>query len=241
MYMERFRLDGKTALVTGAARGIGLAISHALSEAGARVVMADLDPATLEDAKQQLNDAGYHPETIELDVTRSSEVNEAANELTERGITIDILVNNAGISISNSPAETMTDDVWQKVMNVNINGLFYCCRTFGAAMLERRNGVIVNLGSMSGIIVNRPQEQCQYNASKAAVHQLTKSLAAEWATRGVRVNAVAPTYVETALTSFVYDDDEMYGHWVGNTPMNAWDSRMKLRPLFCFSPAMLPA
>ena len=114
----------------------------------------------------------------------------------------------------------MDDATWLKVIDVNLNGLFWCCRTFGKSMLEMGGGNIVNVGSMSGFIVNRPQEQAHYNASKAGVHHLTRSLAAEWATRGIRVNAVAPTYIETELTSFGYDDPKMFQHWVGGTPMN---------------------
>jgi NAD(P)-dependent dehydrogenase (short-subunit alcohol dehydrogenase family) len=112
----------------------------------------------------------------------------------------------------------MSDEDWSSVIDINLNGLFWCCRAFGKPMLDRGRGAIVNLGSMSGYIVNRPQEQAQYNASKAAVHQLTKSLAAEWAPRGVRVNAVAPTYIETAMNAYVYEDENLMRHWIGGTP-----------------------
>ncbi len=116
---------------------------------------------------------------------------------------IDILVNNAGIARSETPAETVADEHWLNVIDVNLNGTFWCCRAFGKHMLAAKSGSIVNIGSMSGFIVNKPQEQCYYNASKAAVHHLTKSLAAEWGARGVRVNAVAPTYITTPLNAFV--------------------------------------
>ena len=112
----------------------------------------------------------------------------------------------------------MSDEAWSTVIDVNLNGTFWCCRAFGRAMLSEGRGAIVNVGSMSAEIVNRPQEQANYNASKAAVHHLTRSLAAEWAPRGVRVNAVAPTYIETELNRYVYDDPEMLRHWVGGTP-----------------------
>ncbi|MEO5613462.1 MAG: SDR family oxidoreductase [Cypionkella sp.] len=132
---------------------------------------------------------------------------------------LDVQVNNAGIAISNYPAETMSDEIWSKLIDVNLNGVFWCCRAFGKHMLVRGKGAIVNVGSMWALIVNRPQEQANYNASKAAVHHLTRSLAAEWAAPGVRVNAVAQTQIETEMNKYVYDDPEMYYHWVGGTPM----------------------
>ena len=155
-----------------------------------------------------------------LEVTDAAAVQNAHDAIVDRHGRVDILVNNAGIAISNHPAETMTDQVWNKVIDVNLNGLFWCCRAFGRSMLKQGSGSIVNVGSMSGFIVNRPQEQVNYNASKAGVHHLTRSLAAEWGARGVRVNAVAPTYIETDMNTYVYDNPEMYRHWVGATPMN---------------------
>jgi NAD(P)-dependent dehydrogenase (short-subunit alcohol dehydrogenase family) len=130
-----------------------------------------------------------------------------------------ILVNNAGVAMSNVRAEDTSDEHWRFHIEVNLNGLFWCCRTFGRQMLEHGKGAIVNVGSMSGFIVNKPQPQSFYNASKAAVHHLTRSLAAEWGQRGVRVNAVAPTYIETPLTRFGMEDASMYPTWLEMTPM----------------------
>ncbi|CCN36551.1 D-arabitol dehydrogenase [Vibrio nigripulchritudo SO65] len=223
MYLEKFKLTGKTALITGGAQGIGFEICHALLDAGASILITDINSHALEKAQSALNDLaqekGTTIQTLVLDVSDSEAVNNAAETLSNNGTSVDILVNNAGIAISNHPAESMTDEVWRKVLQVNLDGVFYCCRAFGAQMLTRGEGVIVNMGSMSGYIVNRPQEQAQYNASKAAVHQLTKSLAAEWAERGVRVNAVAPTYIDTEMNRYVTQDKEMYRQWVDNTPM----------------------
>lgn len=197
MYLEKFRLNGKTAVVTGAAQGIGLACAEALAEAGAKVVIADRDPKAAVTGCAGLTAKGYNAETVTMDVTDSARVSEVADQLVSRHRRIDILVNNAGIARSETPAEQVTDEHWLNVIDVNLSGTFWCCRAFGKHMLTAKSGSIVNIGSMSGFIVNKPQEQCYYNASKAAVHHLTKSLAAEWGARGVRVNAVAPTYVAT--------------------------------------------
>jgi NAD(P)-dependent dehydrogenase (short-subunit alcohol dehydrogenase family) len=219
MYLEKFKLGGKTAIVTGAGQGIGLACADALAEAGAKVVIADRDPDAAAKGHASLKAKGYDAEIVVMDVTDSGVVSNAADQLVARYGKVDILVNNAGIARSETPAETVTDEHWLNVIDVNLNGTFWCCRAFGKHMLAAKSGSIVNVGSMSGFIVNKPQEQCYYNASKAGVHHLTKSLAAEWGARGVRVNAVAPTYVETPLNAFVKDNPRMFDAWIGGTPM----------------------
>jgi NAD(P)-dependent dehydrogenase (short-subunit alcohol dehydrogenase family) len=219
MYLEKFRLAGRVAVVTGGGQGIGLACAEALGEAGARAVIADRDPAMAEAGCAQLKAKGYTVEAVVMDVTDSERVSQVASELAARHGKVDILVNNAGIARSETPAEKVADEHWLNVIDVNLNGTFWCCRAFGRHMLEAGSGAIVNIGSMSGFIVNKPQEQCYYNASKAAVHHLTKSLAAEWGARGVRVNAVAPTYIETPLNAFVKANPRMYDAWIGGTPM----------------------
>jgi NAD(P)-dependent dehydrogenase (short-subunit alcohol dehydrogenase family) len=219
MYLEKFRLDGKSAVVTGGGQGIGLACVEALAEAGARVVIADRDAKLAEAAMAELKKKGHDVAVVDMDVTDSARVTEVADQFAGDYGKVDILVNNAGIARSETPAETVTDEHWLNVIDVNLNGTFWCCRAFGKHMLQAKSGTIVNVGSMSGFIVNKPQEQCYYNASKAAVHHLTKSLAAEWGARGVRVNAVAPTYIETPLNAFVKSNAKMYDAWIGGTPM----------------------
>lgn len=219
MYLERFSLKGRIAVVTGGARGIGFSTSEALAEAGALVIIVDMNGDAASEAAEKLIAMGYKAESETLDVTSSTAVNSTRDAVIARHGQVDILVNSAGIARSNIKSEDMTDDEWLTVMDVNINGMFWCCRAFGKSMLAAGKGAIVNVGSMSGFVVNRPQEQAQYNASKAAVHQLTKSLAAEWAPRGIRVNSVAPTYIETEMTNYVYDDPELMKYWVGGTPM----------------------
>src|SRR6202022_459017 len=188
MYLEKFKLERKTAVVTGAGQGIGLACAEALAEAGAKVVIADRDPKLAEAGCASLKAKGLDVEIVMMDVTDSGRVAEVADQLASRYGGIDILVNNAGIARSETPAEQVTDEHWLNVIDVNLNGTFWCCRAFGKHMLKAKAGTIVNIGSMSGFLLNKPEEQSYYNASKAAVPHLPKPLPAEWGARGVRVN-----------------------------------------------------
>jgi NAD(P)-dependent dehydrogenase (short-subunit alcohol dehydrogenase family) len=219
MYMKKLDLTGRNALVTGGGRGIGLACAEALAEAGARMVIADYDMAVAAEGQAALAAKGYRVDVVKMDVTKPDEVTKVADDLAGQGRTVEILVNNAGIARSMTPAETVADEHWLNVIDVNLNGVFWCCRAFGKHMLAQKKGSIVNIGSMSGVIVNKPQEQSYYNASKAGVHHLTKSLAAEWGTRGVRVNAVAPTYINTPLTAYAAENKAMFQTWLDMTPM----------------------
>ena len=220
MYLKKLQLDKRVAVVTGGGQGIGYACAQALAEAGAKVVVADMKPDGLKKAVSDLKAMGFKAYGVTLDVTKSKDVDAAVTEIVLDHGRVDILVNNAGVAKSDVRAEDTSDAHWRFHMDVNLDGLFWCCRAFGREMLKQGKGSIVNIGSMSGFIVNKPQPQSFYNASKAAVHHLTKSLAAEWGTRGVRVNAVAPTYIETPLTAFgIKENPEMYKTWLDMTPM----------------------
>ena len=234
MYLEMFKLTGRVALVTGGGRGIGLACAEALAEAGARLIIADRDAALGDAGRAALRAKRLDAEVVIMDVTDAARVTQVANEVVSRHGRIDILVNNAGVARSETPAEKVTDEHWLNVLDVNLNGTFWCCRAFGSHMLRAKSGAIVNIGSMSGFIVNKPQEQCYYNASKAAVHHLTKSLAAEWGARGVRINAVAPTYIATPLMSSSSQTPRCMMHG-SREPRWAASARWKRSlPSFCF-------
>ena len=218
-YLDKYDLTGRVAVITGGGRGIGLACAEALAEAGARIVLLERDEASAQEGAALLAAAGAEVAWRLVNVTDPAALTAAAAEIERDVGAVEILVCCAGIAISGVAAEAATAEQWCEVIDVNLNGVFWSCQAFGRTMLERRRGAIVTMGSMSGLVVNRPQEQASYNASKAAVHQLTKSLAAEWASRGVRVNAVAPTYIDTPMTRYGLRNEALKRVWLEATPM----------------------
>jgi NAD(P)-dependent dehydrogenase (short-subunit alcohol dehydrogenase family) len=225
--LDAFSLTGKVSVVTGANRGIGRALTQALAEAGSDVVLLVRNKEAAEAAAGELESLGVGALAVSADVTDPAGVQQAVADITDRLGRIDILVNNAGTCI-HRPALEVTDDEWRFVMDVNVNGVWHCAQAFGRQMVAQRSGVIVNIGSISAQIVNRPQWQPGYNASKAAVHQLTKSLAAEWAPYGVRVNALAPGYIKTEMAPV--DEPQFRQNWIEDAPMRRYALPEELGP-----------
>ena len=219
--MDGFRLDGKNALITGAGRGIGKALAIALSEAGAAVSVVGRDQAGSESTAQMIEAAGGRAISVMADVTTPEGVETAVSQTVAELGSLDILVNNAGFCV-HKPSLEVTREDYHAVMDVNVEAVFFLSQAAAKVMVKQGGGNIINIGSMSAYIVNRPQWQPAYNASKAAVHHLTKSFAAEWAPLNIRVNAIAPGYIKTEMAQV--DKPEFRQHWIEDAAQKRYAS-----------------
>ncbi len=212
-------LAGQVALVTGGSKGLGREFCRALAGAGAAVVVLARHLHECELVVADLTASGARAMSVEADVTDRAALERCRERVEATLGPVDVLVNNAGIAMKCDALDITVDD-WRRVMAVNVDGVWNASQIFGRGMVARRRGTIINIGSMSGLIVNRPQNQPGYNASKAAVHHLTRSLAAEWAPFGVRVNALAPGYVKTEMSPV--DAPELQRQWIEDAPMRRY-------------------
>lgn len=229
--LDRFRLDGRTAVVTGSTRGLGRAFARALAEAGANIVIVGRDAAADVEVSAELESLGARSLTVLANVTVRADLERVLAEAVREFDRVDVLVNNAGACI-HKPALDVTDDDWRSVIDVNLNGVWMASQVFGRHMIEAGGGTIVNIGSMSAEIVNRPQWQPAYNASKAAVHHLTRSLAAEWAPMNVRVNALAPGYMHTDMSPI--HEPQFQRYWIQDAPQQRAGEPDELGPAIVF-------
>ncbi len=196
--LEKMRLDGKATFVTGGARGIGKSIATAIAEAGSDVAIVDLDIEEAKKTAAEIEKIGVKTIAIQADVAKEEDVDNMMQEILKAFGKLDVAFCNAGICL-NIPADEMTYDQWKKVIDINLNGVFLTSQAAAKVMLKQGRGSIINTASMSAHIVNVPQPQCSYNASKAGVIMLTKSMAVEFAKKGVRVNSISPGYIGTDL------------------------------------------
>jgi len=209
MKHDIFSLKNKVALVTGGNQGIGKVVSSYLADAGADIVIFDLNDATAV-ADAIAAEYGVRAKAYVCDVTDRAGVEAAIADAADAMGTFDILFNNAGIVFHKAAIDLMPGE-WENVLNVNLNGVFYVARAFASYLVAHgKGGSIINTASMSATIVNVPQEQASYNTSKAAVVHLTKSLAVEWAPKGIRVNCISPGYIATEMLQFIRQDWKDY-------------------------------
>jgi len=226
---ELFSLQGEVAIVTGGAQGLGREMSLALAEAGASVVVADLDLGKAQEVAREIEKLGVSSLALAVDVTQREQVEAMVQKTLESFHKIDVLVACAGIG-QWVRAEEMSLEDWDRVMQVNLTGVFLSCQAVGREMIKRRKGSIITISSMSGIIANYPQAQSHYNASKGAVIMLTKSLAMEWAPYDVRVNTIAPGYMETKLVADLLVQYPGYAKlWRDLTPMKRLGNPVEIK------------
>lgn len=213
---QLFDLTGKTALITGGSRGLGLQMAHALGEAGARIMLSSRKAADLEEAAAELQAAGIDARWIAADCAKDTEITRLADETLQRMGDVDILVNNAGASWG-APAEDHPVEAWDKVMNLNVRGYFLLSKIIAKkSMIERRSGRIINIASIAGLGGNpAAMKTIAYNTSKGAVINFTRALAAEWGPYGINVNAICPGFFKTKMAIGLIEslgEDKMAAH-----------------------------
>ena len=208
--LSSFSLQGDTAIVTGGGQGLGRDLALGMAEAGADVVVLQRRLEIAEKTAEDIRNLGRESLALKVDVSNPSEIEDMVRTVKGKFGKIDILVNNAGVA-GWVRAEEMDVEEWNRVIGVNLTGVFLCCKYVGNEMIKQKKGSIINISSISGFIANHPQEQCHYNAAKGGVNTLTKCLAYEWAKHNIRVNAIAPGFIATPMLKEA--GEEMLKQW----------------------------
>ena len=215
---ESFRLDGRIAVVTGASSGMGVTFAQALAAAGARVVVTARRIERLREVVQEIERQGGAAVAVACDVSREDDVERLVSETQRAFGPADLLVNNAGFTTVVAAEEQGVED-WRAHLDVNLTGVFLCAQRFGRGMLAAGRGTIVNVASVLGFVASGQIRQAAYAASKGGVVNLTRELAAQWARRGVRVNALAPGWFPTEMTSDMFGDERSLTWMRSRTPL----------------------
>jgi NAD(P)-dependent dehydrogenase (short-subunit alcohol dehydrogenase family) len=219
--LDKFRLTDRVSIITGAASGIGKSLAKGLAEAGSHIVVADINESGAQRTCEEIRKIGVHAMPVKVDITDEEQTEEMVRRVEERFGRIDVLINNAGIG-ARQEIEKMTYADWKRMMDVNLNGVFLVSKAVGRVMIRQRKGSIINISSMSGLVVNVPQCQTAYNVSKAGVIMLTRSMALEWAKYNIRINTIAPGYMKTEMTAKDFEENlqtPMVQKWLEMTPM----------------------
>jgi NAD(P)-dependent dehydrogenase (short-subunit alcohol dehydrogenase family) len=210
------KLDGKVAMVTGGARGIGRAIARALASAGANVAIVDMEAADAAETADMVRNEGRQALTLSADVSRRDEVFQAVEDIITQMDRIDIAVNNAGI-LTNHNALELTEEEWRRVLGVNLDGVLWCCQAVAERMIAQgRGGRIINIGSVSGRFADWPRKHVAYSVSKAGVVMLTRYLAVEWGPHGITVNSISPSNTETEMLDV---EEDVRRRWRDMSPL----------------------
>jgi len=231
MILEKMKLDGRVAVVTGGTSGIGRAIAHGLAEAGANVVPVSRSPEKVKRTVDEIKQLGVETMELTVDVTNQNDVDKLLQEVLRKFGRVDILVNNAGTTIKKPFLEQSRED-WDKIIDLNLSSAFTCCKKIGAQMVKQKSGKIINIasiGSRFALLGSLP-----YCVSKGGLLQLTRTLSAEWAQYNINVNAIAPAYFETPMTKGILENKELYERIVSRIPMRRLGNVEELKGVAVF-------